>query len=205
MHTGGSRTVAIRLASLACAAGLIALSVATATPPVESVEHLDMQRYAGIWYELARMPNRLQARCVADATTSYRQLDDGSMSLVQRCREEGNRWGVMVGRAMHIAGDRSGARLKLSFLPPWLAWWPSSTEDHWIVMLDEDYRYAVVSQPSRRGLWILSRTPTLDPDTYESIVARLRAQRYPVDQLVPTPQRLQHEPRAYAQAPRLVV
>src|SRR5438270_3300000 len=99
MHIGGPRSVAIRLAGLASVAGLIALSVATATPPVESVEHLDMQRYAGIWYELARMPNRLQARCVADATTSYRQLDDGSMSLVQRCREEGNRWGVMVGRA----------------------------------------------------------------------------------------------------------
>jgi len=205
MHSAGTNTWLAKLAGLLAVAAAIALGAATAAPPVRSVERLDAQRYAGVWYELARLPNRLQAPCVADVTAVYRSSDDGSMTLVQRCRDADRHVHVAVGRAVPMAGDTSGARLKLSFLPPWLQWLPSGREDHWVVMLDPDYRYAVVSQPSRRSLWILSRTPTLDAGTYDSIVAGLRAQKYPVDRLVSTPRRLPPQPPALAERPRLMV
>jgi apolipoprotein D and lipocalin family protein len=200
-----SAALVAKLASVATAAAVIALGAVHSAPPVRNVDHLDPQRYAGIWYEVARVPNRLQAPCVGDVTASYRNLDDGSMRVVQRCRDAGQQVRLVVGRAVAVAGDPSGARLRLSYLPAWLDWLPAAQEDHWVVMLDPDYRYAVVSQRSRQGLWILSRTPSLDGDTYEAIVGRLRAQKYPVDKLVLTPQRLQHDSPAPMLRPHLMV
>ncbi|HEV7913654.1 MAG TPA: lipocalin family protein [Albitalea sp.] len=194
-----------KLLSLAAAAALVVFGAATAAPPVQTVPQLDHQRYAGIWYELARLPNRLQARCVGDATATYRPAADGSLTLVRRCREVDDRWGVAVGRATVADSDTSGARLRVNYLPRWLQWWPSAYDDHWVVLLDDDYRYAVVSDPQRRTLWILSRTPTLDMDSFDNLMTRLRAQKYPVDRLVPTPQRAARGAPAFAAHPPLVV
>ena len=189
--------------TLAIAAGAVALGVATAGPPVQPVDRLDLARYAGTWYELARLPNAAQARCVADATATYRPLDDGSLKLIRRCREPDERWGVAVGRA--VAGDATGARLRVNYLPDWLAWWPSAHDDHWVVLLDEEYRYAVVSDPGRKTLWILSRTPQLHVHTYRDIVERLRVLKYPVDRLVTTPQHAGPRLPSLATRPALVV
>ena len=208
MQTAKLATTLTKLGGLAAVGAWVAwaaLSVATAAPPVRSVEQLDMQRYSGMWYELARLPNSLQANCVADVTATYRLLDDGSLQVIQRCREAGQGFSVAAGRAVTTDGDPSGARLKLSFLPTWLQWLPTSHDEHWIVMIDDDYRYAVVSQPSRERLWILARTPTLDPVTFDSIIARLRAQKYPVGRLVPTPQRASSESPALAARHHLIV
>ncbi len=193
-----------KLASAAAAAALVAIGVATAAPPVQSVQQLDALRYAGTWFEVARVPNSLQARCVGDATTTYTPQRDGTLRVIQRCRDADAKWVVATARAVGIDGDRSGARLKLSYLPEWLDWLPASRA-HWVVMLDAEYQYAVVSDPSREHLWILSRSPELDASTYDRIVARLRNERYPVDQLIPTPQQAQRQPPALALQPRLMV
>lgn len=192
------------LAGLALVAVVVAWSAATAARPVRPVEQLDLQRYAGTWYEVARVPNGLQKRCVADATATYRPLADGSLRIVQRCREADDQWGVRVGHAMP-RGDSSAARMKVNYLPAWLAWWPSAHEHHWVVLLDEDYRYAVVSDPDRRRLWILSRTPSLDVTTYQDVVARLRLLKYPVERLVATPQHADLKLRPVSLRPRLLV
>jgi apolipoprotein D and lipocalin family protein len=193
------------LAGLSLVGIVVAWSAATAARPVRPVEQLDMQRYAGTWYEVARVPNALQKRCVADATATYRPLADGTLRVVQRCREADEHWGVTVGRATVPNGDASGARMKVNYLPAWLAWWPSAHEHHWVVLLDDDYRYAVVSDPDRKKLAILSRTPSLDFQTYQDIVDRLRLQKYPVDRLVATPQHADLRLRPVAVQPRLMV
>jgi apolipoprotein D and lipocalin family protein len=169
------------------------------------VEQLDVQRYAGTWYEVARLPNGVQKRCVADATATYRPLADGSLRIVQRCRDADDQWGVRVGHAKVPPGDSNAARMKVNYLPGWLAWWPSAHEHHWVVLLDADYRYAVVSDPDRRKLWILSRTPSLDVATYHDVVARLRVQKYPVERLVATPQHADLRLRPVSLRPRLMV
>ncbi|HEX6706614.1 MAG TPA: lipocalin family protein [Albitalea sp.] len=195
-------TVLTRIAVLGGAAAVVALGVATAAPPVRAVDRLDLSRYAGTWYELAHLPNSAQARCVADATATYRPLDDGSLKLIRRCREPDERWGVAVGRA--IASDVPGA-MRVNYLPDWLAWWPSAHDDHWVVLLDDDYRYAVVSDPARKTLWILSRTPELHAPTYRDIVERLRTLKYPVDRLVTVPQHAGPRLPSLAMRPALVV
>lgn len=177
-----------KLVFLGSAAAAIVLTTATAAPPVESVRQVDVQRYAGMWYELARAPNSFQAKCEGDVTATYRPLPDGSIKVINRCRQGDDQWTVSVGKAKLPKGDSSGARLKVSFLPNWLQWVPGTQADYWVVLLDPDYRFAVVSEPTREYVWILSRTPTMDPHTYEQIVGRLREQGYAVDNLIPTAQ-----------------
>ena len=205
MHSTSS-TAITKLAGLAAAAAAVAFSVATAAPPVTSVPQVDTQRWAGTWYELARVPNGLQARCIADATATYLPRADGSLRVIQRCRDADSKWHVATARAVGAADDRSGAaRLRLSYLPAWLDWLPASTGDQWVVMLDGDYRYAAVSEPSRKQLWILSRTPDIDSVTYDRIVANLRNAHFPVEQLIPTPQLAQRQAPASATRLRLMV
>jgi apolipoprotein D and lipocalin family protein len=199
----GMAAIGSKLLSMVVAAAAIALGVATATPPVRSVDRLDVQRYAGTWYELARVPNKLQANCSSDATTTYRPMADGSMRLMNRCRDAGEHVNVAVARGELLAGDP--ARMRLSYLPDWLSWWPGSHVEQWVVMVADDYRLAVVSDPSRKSLWILSRTPSIDASSFEAIVSRLRLQRYPVDRLVITPQRGLDEATPFAAKPHLIV
>jgi apolipoprotein D and lipocalin family protein len=205
MHTASATAIA-KLAGIGAAAVVVAFGVATAAPPVKSVAQVDAQRWAGTWYELARVPNGLQARCIADATATYLPRADGSLRVIQRCRDADSRWYVATARAVSAANDRSGAaRLRLSYLPDWLAWLPATSGDQWVVMLDHDYRYAVVSEPSRKQLWILSRTPDIDSVTYDRILSNLRRAHFPVEQLIPTPQLAQRQAPALASRLRLMV
>ncbi|HMC15563.1 MAG TPA: lipocalin family protein [Albitalea sp.] len=195
-----------KLAGFGAATVVVALGIATAAPPVRSVSQVDAQRWAGTWYELARVPNGLQARCIADATATYLPRADGSLRVIQRCRDADSRWYVATARAVSADNDHSGAaRLRLSYLPDWLAWLPAASGDQWVVMLDGNYRYAVVSEPTRKHLWILSRTPDIDSVTYDRILANLRSAHFPVDQLIPTPQLAQRQAPASAYGPRLMV
>ena len=203
LTSAGIAAIGSKLLSMGVAVAALVVSVATATPPVHSVEKPDAQRYAGLWYELARVPNKLQATCSSDATTTYHLLPDGSMRLINRCRDALERVNAAVARGEPRAGDP--ARLRLSSLPDGLSWWPGSHVDQWVVMLDVDYRVAVVSDPERRSLWILSRTPSIDVSAFDDIVSRLRAQRYPVDRLVLTPHRASDEPMHDAARPHLMV
>jgi apolipoprotein D and lipocalin family protein len=153
---------------------------------VRSVARVDLQRYVGSWFEVARFPNWFQGTCVGDVIASYAALEDGTLKVTNRCRESQGRVNIIEGIATPASGDTTGARLKVSFVPGWLRWVPWVEGDYWVVMLDDDYRWAVVSEPSREYLWVLSRTPKLDPALYERIVNQLRRDGYDVDKLLPT-------------------
>jgi apolipoprotein D and lipocalin family protein len=203
LFTAGASGLAAKLAGIATAVAAIVMSAATAAPPVHSVEHLDLMRFGGVWFEVARVPNKMQSRCQRDATATYRLAVDGGLEVIRRCLDADDHVAVSVAHA-ELAGQ-DPARLRLSYVPSWLRWWPGTHADHWVVMIDDGYRHAVVSDPSRGSLWILSRLPGIDPATYEDIVARLRVQRFPVDRLVLTPQRVQQEISTPAASPRLIV
>lgn len=169
----------------------VALSLCLSLPwcladEVRSVPRVDVQRYVGSWFEVARFPNWFQGTCVGDVTANYEALDDGTLKVTNRCRESQGRVNMAEGIATPASGDTTGARLKVSFLPGWLRWVPWDGGDYWVVMLDDDYRWAVVSEPTREYLWVLSRTPKLDPALYERIVNQLRRDGYDVDKLLPT-------------------
>ncbi len=165
-------------------AALLAGGCATAhqgevLPPLRTVERVDLPRYLGTWYEIASYPQRFQAGCTA-TTATYSRRDDGIIEVLNRCRKGGldGPEDSAKGRA-RVVDTTTNARLEVSFFGPFWG-------DYWVIDLAEDYAYAVVGHPNREYLWVLSRTPTLAPDTYAGIVARLGAQGYDPARLVPT-------------------
>lgn len=142
-------------------------------PPLQSVPMLDVQRYLGRWYEIAKFPNRFQRNCVADTSAEYQLLDDGQIRVINRCRRSDGKIDEALGVARQ-PGD-SPSQLKVRFAPAWLAFLPFVWGDYWVVDLDPDYRLAAVSEPRRDYLWILSRTPRVEPDDYAALLRRLEA------------------------------
>ncbi|HEY5761790.1 MAG TPA: lipocalin family protein [Rhodocyclaceae bacterium] len=144
-------------------------------PPVEAVPRVDLQRYAGVWHEIARLPMPFQKQCVGDTTAEYRLRDDGAVAVLNRCRTASG-FDQAEGKATVVEGSQN-ARLKVSFFWPFRA-------DYWIIGLDADYRWAVVGDPSRKYLWVLARSPQLPPEQLEAALTIARAQGYDLSPLI---------------------
>lgn len=132
--------------------------------PVRPVDHVDLGRYAGTWYDVASYPQRFQRGCHC-TRARYSKNDDGTIAVVNSCNRDSVSGRYSVAKATAVVqpdalNDGSNSRLKVYFFLPWLRLFGG---DYWVIGLDEDYRWAVVSEPSRKYLWILSRTPVLDP------------------------------------------
>ena len=150
-------------------------------PPLETVRHVELARYLGTWYEIASFPQSFQRGCTA-TTATYTLRDDGQLDVMNRCRLGSPDGKLKEARGRARVVDRvTNAKLDVSFFRPF--WGP-----YWIIDLAQDYSYAVVGHPGRDYLWILSRTPAMSDDTYQRILARLRAQRYETSRLVRTVQ-----------------
>lgn len=150
--------------------------------PNASVPALDLQRYRGEWHEIAHLQMFFQRNCVANITATYTPRADGLVGVRNACDDRDGGRMVSEGMARAVAGHPG--RLEVRFAPGWLAWVPMVWADYWVVELDPEYRWAVVGGPSRKYLWILSRTPTMDRAQYDAIRARAAQRGYPVEQLV---------------------
>lgn len=149
--------------------------------PLDVVEFVDLNRYIGKWYEIAKYPNSFEAGCVG-STAEYGIRDDGRISVFNTCREGGldGELRTIEGSA-RVVDETTNAKLGVSFF--------IFEAPYWIIDLDEEnYQWAVVGEPSRQFLWILSRTPQLDDDVYQGIVDRLPEKGYDPAGLVVTPQ-----------------
>lgn len=158
---------------------LIAPSLALAQAPVASVPSVDLARYSGKWFEIASFPMFFQRNCVADTTAEYSAAADGSIAVRNRCRTESG-FDEATGKATPVDGFGNG-RLKVSFF--WLF-----KSDYWVLGLDPEYRWAVVGNPNRKYLWVLSRTPQLPPALMEAARASALAQGFDLSQLRTTVQ-----------------
>ncbi len=125
-----------------------------AEKPLQAVPKVDLKRYAGDWYEFARTPNRFEKSCAGDVTAHYRLQADGKIGVRNECRKVDGKLEVAKGKA-HVVDPVSDAKLRVSFF------WPFSFA-YWIIGLDEQYRWAVVGEPGRKNLWILSRSANLE-------------------------------------------
>jgi len=146
-----------------------------------TVPHVDLQRYLGTWYEIASYPAWFQKGCTG-STAEYTALPDGRIRVVNRCFRKSLDGPLKEssGKA-EVVDLATNARLKVWFF------WPFKG-DYWIIDLDPDYQWAVVGVPSRKYLWILSRTPALDDAVYQGILRRLVQQGYDPAKLTLTPQ-----------------
>lgn len=145
------------------------------------VPFVDLNRYLGTWYEIARYPHSFQENCHA-SQANYSLRPDGNIRVLNQCRlgafdgklneAEGKAW---------VVDKASNAKLKVQFF------WPFSGH-YWVIALDPEYQYAVVGHPSRDYLWILSRTPKMDTQLYEKLLQKIEQQGYDTTRLILTPQ-----------------
>jgi len=176
-----------RAAMIAIAAAMLQPVHARAqAPPVRTVPFVDLNRYAGDWFEIARFPNRFQQQCVGDVRASYGRRGDGRIDVVNRCRTaDGQTQARGVAR---LVDDETHAKLKVRFAPAWLSWLPPVWGDYWIVGLAPDYSWAVVGDPGREYLWILARTPHLDAESMAAARTAAQGNGFEVARLAQTPQ-----------------
>lgn len=148
--------------------------------PLATVSSVDLKRYMGKWYEIARYPNRFQRKCTGDVTANYALRADGKVEVLNSCQENEGRINSAKGTAK-VADAQTNAKLKVTFFWPFYG-------NYWIIDLAPDYSYAVVGEPKRDHLWILSRTPHMDDNLYQQILAKIQVAGYDPAKLVKTPQ-----------------
>ena len=161
-----------------------------AVRPLEVVPEIDIQRYMGTWYEVARLPNSFQSDCDGNVTATYSLLDNGDIEVLNQCRKLNGDTSRAVGLARRAGDNAPSSKLKVRFAPAFLSFLPFVWGNYWVIDLDPDYRYAVVGEPDRRYFWILSRTPTLDEGTMRHILDRAEQQGYDLSELIRTRQSL---------------
>ena len=156
--------------------------------PLRVVPSVDLERYAGTWYEIARLPNRFQKKCAGDVAATYTVRSDGGLDVLNRCRKADGQLTEAKGRA-RVADKRGpNSKLKVRFAPAFLSLLPFVWGDYQVIDLAPDYSYALVGEPGRKYLWVLSRTPRMDEETYARALARGAAEGFDVSKLVRTEQ-----------------
>ncbi|MFC5626098.1 lipocalin family protein [Algoriphagus winogradskyi] len=174
-----SEKVALVLPVLA-AAGLLFLSQNSHAQDLETVPYVDLEKYAGEWYEIASFPQSFQKGCTCTKAI-YTPNADGTISVENSCNlpEKGK---IKTSTAKAFVEDGSGnAKLKVQFF------WPFKGK-YWIIDLAKDYSYAVVGHPNRAYLWILSRTQEMDPVIYDEILQRVEKKGFDLSKLEKTVQ-----------------
>ena len=156
--------------------------------PLQVVPSVDLSRYAGTWYEIARLPNKFQKECIGDVTATYTLLANGEIKVVNRCRKINGEITEAEGRARRASDDEPSSKLKVRFAPAFLSFLSFVWGDYWILELAADYSYAVVGEPDRKYLWVLARSPKMDDGTLAGILDRVRQQGYDVRALRRTEQ-----------------
>lgn len=148
---------------------------ALAEVPLQSVPRVELSRYTGRWYEIARYPNRFERACDRNVTATYALRADGKISVVNACLTREGKPKQARGWAK-VVDPKTGSKLKVTFFWPFFG-------DYWILELSPNYEYAVVGEPSRKYLWILSRSAKMDDRLYAEITGRLAVKGYDAGKL----------------------
>ncbi len=185
-----------------------------ATGSPEAVDKLNVQRYAGTWYEIARFPMYFQRNCASDVTATYTLQQDAqgkvaSIDVTNQCRTADKTVITAEGKAVPSGDNASKAtttanatedkgkvregqegskdsiagKLKVTFLPKWLRWLPVGRADYWVLAVDEHYQQALVGTPDHKYLWMLSRAPTLNQNTFNQFTTLATQQGYDMSRL----------------------
>ena len=141
------------------------------------VKELDIDRYLGTWYEIARLDHSFE-RGLEKVTADYSYRNDGGIKVVNRGFDPvKNKWKEAIGKAYFVEASDIG-RLKVSFFGPFYGGYN-------IFLLDQkDYSYSVVCGPKKSYLWILARTPHLDKKTVDELISKINAYGFKTDELI---------------------
>jgi apolipoprotein D and lipocalin family protein len=168
-----------------------ALAQRNATQPspgsVTPVDSVDLDRYAGRWYEVARFPNSFQSDCAGETVAEYERLSNGQIRVVNSCRQADGTMKRAEGRAKLADRDGPTSKLKVRFAPAFLSFLPMVWGKYWVLDLTDDYSAALVGEPGRKYLWVLSRTPIMPDSTYRRMVDTAERQGFDVRRLQRSP------------------
>jgi apolipoprotein D and lipocalin family protein len=176
------------------AAGRLALALITFTAiapahaepaPLQTVPSVDVPRYMGTWHEVAKYPNWFQRKCASSTQATYTLQADGRVQVLNRCKTDKGEWTEALGAARQIGGPNS-PRLKVRFAPEWLSFIPMVWGNYWIIDLDPNYQWVVVSEPKREYLWILSRTPQMSAAIYQDLLGKLHDRGFDLKRIEPS-------------------
>ena len=176
-------------ASLLCLGLMVAgpLAAQSTAAPLKTITALDVPRYMGTWYEIAKYPNKFQAQCVRNTRAEYRLQENASVEVHNFCVKADGQTTDALGAARQV-GPADSPKLEVRFAPAWLSFIPAVWGDYWVIDLDPQYQLVAVSEPKREYLWVLSRTPRVDPAAYRALLGRLQLQGFDVNRLALSPQ-----------------
>ena len=152
-----------------------------------TIAALDVPRYMGTWYEIAKFPNWFQRKCAGHTKARYTLKADGNVEVVNACRLEEGGVTEAVGVARQV-GEPTSPKLEVRFAPAWLSFIPAVWGKYWVIDLDADYQLVAVSEPKRDYLWILSRAPSVDKSGYNNLLERLARKGFDLQLLETTKQ-----------------
>ncbi len=172
-------TAVLCAGSIACA-GPAALDPSKVLPTAARV---DLPRYQGTWYEIARLPMWFQRDCLRSQAT-YGILDTGEVSVLNECDTASGGTESIRGKA-RVVDAETNARLEVRFDSWFFFFIPSQPQgNYWILYLDDAYRTVIVGTPDRRNLWIMARTPAIDEARYTELVAVARGLGFETEKLI---------------------
>lgn len=145
---------------------LVGLGMATMayaqTKPLHVVEKVELDKYLGIWYEVARKPMYFQNKCDRDVSATYTLNENGNIAVDNRCYAQDGKLNQSSGEAF-VQNAPFNSKLKVSFLPESIRWLPVGRGDYWILKIADDYQTVLVGEPKRKYMWVLSRSAQPDP------------------------------------------
>ena len=163
---------------------IISLSFTTQaeTVPPQAVDQVDIQKYAGKWYEIAHVPMYFHRKCIANITAQYSVNADQTIGVLNSCRTANGE--IISSEGVAYPQNQGNSKLKVSFLPPGLRWIPFTRGHYWVLRVDPEYKVALVGGPSTKYLWILSREPQLDEAIYKSYLETAKYYGYDITKLI---------------------
>jgi apolipoprotein D and lipocalin family protein len=166
--------------------GAFGFAPRSSTQP-QTVDKVDLDRYLGRWYEVARLPNRFQDLCKSNVVATYSKAANGTVKVENRCVNEAGETKEAIGEARSV--ETSNSKLEVRFAPSWLAWLPLVWGDYWVLHLEPDYSLALVGSPDRQFLWVLSRNKSIDKSKFDMLLGKAREQGFAAEKIVNTIQK----------------
>ncbi len=160
---------------------------AWAQDALATIPSLNVPRYMGTWYEIAKYPNFFQRKCVSNTVATYEAQPNGTVRVTNRCTDSDGKVKEAIGEARQV-GNATSPKLEVRFAPAWLSFLPLVWGNYWVIDIDTDYQLVAVSEPRQELLWILSRTPKPDDLAYSQLADRLKKKGFDLSKMEATRQ-----------------
>lgn len=152
---------------------------------VTPISDFNSVKYLGVWYEVARLPNRFEDKCLTPITATYSINPDNSNQLivVNQCNTKNNETPDIATGAAYFVESTNIGKLEVTFLPKWLRWLSFGYGDYWILNVDYD-SFALIGSPDHKYLWVLARSKDLSRDILEKTLVIAKEQGFDITKLI---------------------